>query len=107
MLATEPNRAPFANRANVLLLTVAGFSDSENVSTIGALRPTPVDPLPGVTLITVGAVVSGTAAVRNELFQYALALPARSSTPWICSETCASPGMGAAGAIVTWLPATA
>jgi hypothetical protein len=33
MLAIPPIRAPFTNSASVLLFTVAGCSDSENVST--------------------------------------------------------------------------
>ena len=64
--ATSPNREPLANSANVLLLTVPGCSDSEKVRTTVAFGPTPTDPFPGVMLITVGGVVSGTAAVRNQ-----------------------------------------
>jgi hypothetical protein len=50
-----------------LLLTVCVFSDSENVITMPELSPTSVEPSIGVTLITVGGVVSSTASVRNQL----------------------------------------
>ena len=58
-------RLPLANNASALLFTVDGFSDSENVSTIDALRPTLAAPFDGVTATTVGGVVSNVAAVRN------------------------------------------
>src|SRR5207247_7381191 len=67
--ATLPKRVPFANSANVLLLTVVELSDSEKVRTIEAFRPTPVMPSPGVTLTTVGGVVSAAAVVRNQVVE--------------------------------------
>ena len=57
---------PLANKANVLLLTVAGFKDSEKVTTTEEFSPTSADPSFGVTLMTVGGSVSATAAVWKE-----------------------------------------
>src|SRR5436305_203690 len=81
-----PSRMPLANNANVLLLTVAGFSDSENVTTTCALRPTSPDPSAGVTLATSGGVVSATAAVTKEADANPFELPIRSWTPVTCTE---------------------
>ncbi len=50
---------------NVSLLTVAGWSGSENVSVTIAAGPMPVAPSGGVTMTTVGGVVSATVAVVN------------------------------------------
>lgn len=44
---------------NVVALTVAGASASENVALTGTARPTPVAPSVGVVAITAGAVSSG------------------------------------------------
>ena len=62
---TYPNRPPLANNPRVLLVTVEGLSDSEKVTTTAAFKPTSVVPSFGVTLSTVGGVVSMVAAVRN------------------------------------------
>ena len=105
--AMLPMRMPLANNANVLLLTVAGFSDSENVTTTCALRPTSPDPSAGVTLATSGGVVSATAAVTKEADANPFELPIRSWTPVTCTEMLVLPGNGLAGVNVTVPPLTA
>src|SRR5205814_1816743 len=81
---TPPTRAvPFTNSAIVLLpFTVAAFSDFENVTTTHGFNPTPVAPFDGVTLTTVGGVVSAVAAVVK-LHWYPTVFPTRSVIPYM------------------------
>ena len=60
---------------------MVGFTDSEKVITICPFDPIPVAPSIGVTATTVGAVVSGVAAVVKLLLNAGTPLPARSCTP--------------------------
>jgi hypothetical protein len=43
----------------VVALTVAGFTDCENVTATAAFWPTPVAPFAGVTEVTVNGVTTG------------------------------------------------
>ena len=99
-IARDPNAT---TAQDVHELREAGFSDSEKVITIGAFGPTPVDPAAGVTLATVGGVVSIVAAVRNCTNRKLATLPARSRMPLTCSVIGALPGSGLAGVTVTTL----
>ncbi len=90
------------------MLSVLRFSDFENVSTTAAFNPMPAAPFAGVTINTVGAVVSVTAAVVNELKKKLLPFPDRSNTPLITSTcTVTFPGSGETGVNVTVVPFTA
>src|SRR5438552_17568043 len=80
LVVTLPvSRVPFANKARLLLI-VPGFSDLEKVSTTATSSPTPIAPSLGVTLITVGGVVSAPAPVMNELENAVPWRPERSTT---------------------------
>jgi hypothetical protein len=62
--------------------TVVLWTASLNVATIEEVTATPVTPLPGLVLTTVGGVVSAAAAVVNDhILSEAIALPAKSFTP--------------------------
>ena len=65
-----------AKRSNVAFETELVASDSEKVSVTTAFKPTSTVPEAGVTLITVGAVVSGAFAVVNERGVNGSTLPA-------------------------------
>src|SRR5882757_1512836 len=71
---------PLTNNTNELLLTVFGFSDSENVSTIGVVMPISTDLSFGVIDNTAGAVLSVAVPVVK-LVKLLAALPARSRIP--------------------------
>jgi hypothetical protein len=47
------------NRASVVLVTVAGFTECENVTDTAAFWPTPVVPFAGVTEVMVSGVTAG------------------------------------------------
>jgi hypothetical protein len=66
-----------------VLVTVSGSTAAENVTTIGVVTATPVDPLAGVTLTTVGPVFTGVGEldVVNPLVNAVTAFPARSVNP--------------------------
>ena len=66
------------NSAKVVLLMVAEFSTLEKVSVTTAEGPTAVALFDGVTLVTVGAVVSVPAAVVNVKLVLFTVLPAKS-----------------------------
>ena len=69
-------------RVNVVPVTVELCTASLNVPVIEAVVATPVAPLVGLVLTTVGAVVSAAAAVVNDqTLAVVIALPARSFTP--------------------------
>jgi hypothetical protein len=63
-----------------------------------------VAPFPGVTEITVGAVVSVPAAVVKELKKKLLAFPDRSNTPLTSTSMFVFPGSGEVGVNVTIVP---
>ena len=62
------------------MLIVAGSIASLNVAVTAVVVATPVAPLVGDTLVTVGGVVSGVAVVKDQLKLLASALPAVSFT---------------------------
>ena len=101
-----PSSRPLANSAMVSLFTVVALSDSEKVKTTTALGPTPVAPSLGVTIKTVGAVTSVTAAVTKLLEKELVPLPARSLTPpkLTVGRTRTFPGNGFSGVNVTTAP---
>jgi hypothetical protein len=65
----------------VLVVSVDGFIDFENTTTTCPFNPTPVCPFDGVTLNTVGAVVSAVAAVVKLVFDPEAVLPTASCIP--------------------------
>jgi hypothetical protein len=91
----------------VLVVNVDGFIDFENTTTTCPFKPTPVCPLDGVTITTVGAVVSAVAAVVNVVFDEEDVFPAGSCTPDSYTRIVAPPGSGVNGVNVTTEPFTA
>src|ERR1700730_2529743 len=79
MLTPMPSDTPLPdNNAKVLLFTVFGLSDLENVSTTVGFNPTFVEPSAGVTASTCGEVISVAAPMVNELKKKFTPLPAKS-----------------------------
>ena len=76
-------RFPLANTPTVPIPTDAGLIGSLKVTVTALVTATPVAPFTGLTAVTVGRVVSGTALalVVNVLVKAATAWPARSVTP--------------------------
>jgi hypothetical protein len=74
---------PFAVTSTEVLVTVTGFTAALNVTTIGVVTATFVDPLGGVTLRTVGPVVTPVEELEvvNPLVNVVAAFPARSVNP--------------------------
>jgi hypothetical protein len=64
-----------SNTAMVLLLTVAGLSDLENIRVTMVFKPRLVDMFAGVADVTAGAVVSTVFAVVNEKLPPCALLP--------------------------------
>src|SRR5713101_5227944 len=98
------------NSAAAPELNVFGFIDFEKVATTLVLRPTLSVPSGGETATTVGAVVSVTLAVVNELMKKSALLPARSCTKvklLTCTLNEVLPGSGDSGVKVTIAPDTA
>ena len=83
----------FANTSTDVLVTVTGFTAAENVTTIGVVTATFVDPLAGVTLNTVGPVFTGVdeLPVVNPLVNAVAEFPARSVNPPLPPCTPCSP----------------
>ena len=82
------NALPFARSPKLLVVIVAGFSDSEKVSTTTAFSPIPVAAFCGVTMVTSGTVVFVPVPVVNVLEKALLALPERSSRPVVTCRSC-------------------
>src|SRR4029079_512009 len=95
----------FANSVRFAVVTLAGSSDSENVSTIGVFTPTSISPSLGLTDSSCGAVTSPAAPVVK-LKLKPLELPARSVTPLVWTLIVFAPGNGLSGVNVTTLPLT-
>ena len=74
-------------KTRIVLMNANDRIGSLTVITIGELTETPLAPLVGLKLTTVGAVVSaaGEALVVKELTTGAIVLPAESRSPPICT----------------------
>src|SRR5580658_2622034 len=107
VLMDAPSALPFASKPKLLVLIVAGFNDSEKVSTTTAFGPIPVAPFCGVNIVTTGAVVFEPVPVENVLENPLLAFPERSNTPEVtCTVTIEFPGNGESGVNVSTVPVT-
>jgi hypothetical protein len=100
-------RVPFTISARLLEVTVLGFSDFENVSTTVLLGAIELAPSFGVTIVTVGWVVSLPAPVTKLLEkEVVVRVPDKSATPLLgtCTSMLAFAGIGERGANVKTSP---